>query len=468
MLLLGWVPLAAGGSPTYHVTIDPDLSGLQVRVCDIDKRLHSLVNTHPQARKHLQWMRLESDRTSHALRPRHGVVRLTSSAPDSCVAYAVDFRGKIAHSWFSSRQQTSKQVLVDIDRWLWYPQPFPDSGVPITVQVPKGLSVSAPWRLVARTVDSASYLILKRPLEWEARMAVGDFPVTDLHVNNAQVRIAVLNGNPAVNEAEILRWIESNLTALSLTYGAFPVPDLQVLVVPVGKDTEPVPWGHVLRGGGDAVHVYIDQTRPLEEFLADWVLIHELSHLLHPRLRGRDAWLYEGLGSYYQNVLRARAGLLTQQQAWQKLNDGFQRGVKATGARHTLLQESENMLRDRNFMRVYWSGAAIFLLADQQLREQSGGQNSLDRVLKQFRDCCLPTDRWWSGEELMANLDSLSGATVFSDLYQRYVPSTDFPDPGPTYRKLGLTVTNGTVELSDNATQTELRNAIMLPNNASP
>ena len=170
MFLLGWVPLAVGGSPTYHVTIDPDLSGLQVRVCDIDDRLNSLVNTHPQARKHLQWMRLESDPASHALRPRHGMVTLPNLAPDSCVAYAVNFRGKIAHSWFSSRQQTSKQVLVDIDRWLWYPQPFPESGVPITVQVPKGLSVSAPWRLVARRVDSASYLILKRPLEWEAAL----------------------------------------------------------------------------------------------------------------------------------------------------------------------------------------------------------------------------------------------------------------------------------------------------------
>ena len=97
-------------------------------------------------------------------------------------------------------------------------------------------------------------------------------------------------------------------------------------MVPIGHGGEPVPWGEVMRGGGDAVHLYIDQTQPPAAFLADWVLMHELSHLLHPNLEGDGRWLYEGLATYYQEALRARAGSLTEADAWQRLHQGFERG----------------------------------------------------------------------------------------------------------------------------------------------
>ena len=38
------------------------------------------------------------------------------------------------------------------------------------------------------------------------------------------------------------------------------------------------------------------------------------------------AWLSEGTASYYQNVLRARAGILPAEDAWQRMHSGFRRG----------------------------------------------------------------------------------------------------------------------------------------------
>jgi predicted metalloprotease with PDZ domain len=208
--------------------------------------------------------------------------------------------------------------------------------------------------------------------------------------------------------------------------------------VPIGDGREPVPWGEVQRGGGDAVHLYINQRLPAEEFMADWVLVHELSHLLHPVIDSPDRWLSEGIASYYQNVLRARAGLNSAHVAWNRLHAGFERGIGATSRGRSLAEASETMMRDRSFMRVYWSGAAIALLADVELRRRSAGAQSLDTALAAFRRCCLPAERSWSAGELMQKLDQLTGVTVFMDLYREHVDADEFPELGALYRQLGL------------------------------
>jgi predicted metalloprotease with PDZ domain len=166
--------------------------------------------------------------------------------------------------------------------------------------------------------------------------------------------------------------------------------------------------------------------------------VHELSHLLHPVIDGPDRWLSEGLASYYQNVLRARAGLRSAQWSWDALHAGFERGIRGTARGRSLAEVSETMMRDHSFMRVYWSGAAIALLADVELRRRSGGAQSLDTALAALGDCCLPADRSWSARELMQQLDRLTDTTVFIQLYRKYIDSDDFPDLGAVYAELGL------------------------------
>jgi predicted metalloprotease with PDZ domain len=219
----------------------------------------------------------------------------------------------------------------------------------------------------------------------------------------------------------------------------------------------------VLRGGSDAVHLYIDHTRPPAELAADWTLTHELSHLLHPAMEGEARWLYEGIATYYQNVLRARAGMLRPEQAWEELHAGFRRGIAGTRRNQTLAEASENMLRDRAFMRVYWSGTAIALLADTELRRRSEGRQSLDTALDALRRCCLPSHRRWGAAELLAELDRLTDTRVFSDLYRRHVPSDAFPDLASVYRRLGLEPSGGGLRLDDGAPEAGTREAIMRP-----
>ena len=254
----------------------------------------------------------------------------------------------------------------------------------------------------------------------------------------------------------------ANLSALVTAYGSLPVADLQLLVVPIGRGDEPVPWGEVQRGGGDAVHVYIDQRFSEAAFMDDWVLVHELSHLLHPVIVSDDRWLSEGIASYYQNVLRARAGLMTAETAWNKLHAGFERGIRGTAPGRSLAEVSETMMRDRSFMRVYWSGAAVALLADVELRRSSAGAQSLDSALAAFRDCCLPADRVWSAHAFMQQLDRLTGTSIFVNLYQEHVDSDAFPDLAAIYTELGLQRMTATrLRLDPTAADADICAAIM-------
>jgi hypothetical protein len=297
---------------------------------------------------------------------------------------------------------------------------------------------------------------------WEARMAIGRFSVETIELPGGRVRYALLPGEPAADAAAMRRWVTSGARALVSAYGRLPVPDVQLLVVPIGRGREPVPWGEVQRGGGNAVHLYIDLQRPAGEFMADWVLVHELSHLLHPVIDASDRWLSEGIASYYQNVLRARAGLRSPQWAWNALHAGFERGIRGTPRGRSLAEVSENMMRDRSFMRVYWSGAAIALLADVELRRRSGGAQSLDTALAAFADCCLPAEHSWSGRELLQQLDRLTDTTVFMELYRKHVDSDDFPDLVALYGELGLQSMSATrLRLDATAPEAAICEAIM-------
>ena len=248
------------------------------------------------------------------------------------------------------------------------------------------------------------------------------------------------------------------MTAL---YGRFPVPAVQILVVPGARGKEPVPSAYVLRGGGLSAHFFVNQNRPAEELDADWTAVHELSHLLLPYVLSSDAWLSEGAASYFEHVLRARAGAIDAQEAWQRIHDGFKRGMQSARGQ-SLADATERMYRSGAFLRVYWEGAAIMLLADQRLRSRTGGGQSLDSALDALQRCCLSPDVGWSGRDVFRRLDEVTGTTVFAELYDEYVRSAALPDVAEADRLLGLQVTaDGKVVLLDEAPQRAARDAIM-------
>jgi hypothetical protein len=461
-----WVlaPAAApAGVPHYTVAADESLGRLDVSACFDASPPAGLTARDQRAAELLRAARLETGDELVELQPQGSTLPLPPAGVPACVNYRVDLSAIGKRQRRSGDWRARDVIVLDPDLWLWYPDGVgADTHWRLDFALPPGFDVSGPWQRTGSSHGKVSYVVRERMPGWAARMAIGRFSVESIALPGGRLRYALLPGEPAPDAAALREWVSGGARALVSAYGRLPVPDVQLLVVPMARGDEPVPWGEVQRGGGDAVHLYIDQRRPAAEFMADWVLVHELGHLLHPNIAATDRWLSEGIASYYQNVLRARAGLMSAARAWDKLHAGFERGIRGTAPGHSLAEASETMMRDRSFMRVYWSGAAIALLADVQLRRRSRGEQSLDTALAAFGACCLPADRSWSASELLRELDRLTDSGVFMELYRQYVDSDRFPDLGALYAELGLQpISKTSLRLDPTAPQAAIRAAIM-------
>jgi len=285
---------------------------------------------------------------------------------------------------------------------------------------------------------------------------------TEAEIPGATLRIEVLPPVDDKKAAEIVEWLKSVGGNVSLVYGRFPNPSTRVVVIPTGSRTwggdRPVPFGRVTRDGDETVELYVNAERPIEEFYSDWTATHEFSHLMLPYVRSRHKWISEGFASYYQNVLMSRAGQYSARQAWTKLYEGFARG-RASRPKLSPNDAAASGVR-RARMKIYWSGAAIALLADVELRERSAGRESLDVVLDRLQQCCLPSERRWSGPELFAKLDSLVDEAVFMPLYRRHADKAGFPEVRPLLQRLGVEIAGDDVTLIHDAELASIRTAI--------
>ncbi len=467
-LLLAWVaalclaPAHAERIHRYTVSTDADVGEIRVRACFDGAPPLYLVAESLDAAVALSRAQVEGSRKR--LEPNGAELKLGAYPPGTCVVYASNVGQLRAHHQRDEApaRWVGSDVVTEIGVWLWRPVALEaDEDIEVRFELPEGMAVSTPWRPVYDAAGQVSgYRVGHTPYDWPGAVAFGHFTPRDIDVPGGRLRVAVLHGSPKLEWEFVRQWLERAGAAVTTLYGAFPTPDVQVLIIPGARGNEPVPSAFVQRGGGPGVQFFVNQRRPLSEFLADWSAVHELSHLLLPRLRPEDAWLSEGLASYYENVLRVRAGMITPEAGWQRMHRGFRRGLQSM-PEMTLAAATERMYRDGAFLRVYWQGAAMLLLADQRLREQTGGVQSLDRALAGLHACCLADPVSWDAAALLARLDQITGTGVFSGLSQEDLVAR-FPDLSETYRKLGIIVdaSGEIISLHDDAPESSIRRSI--------
>jgi hypothetical protein len=259
----------------------------------------------------------------------------------------------------------------------------------------------------------------------------------------------------------LLVWIEYISNALHQVYGHWPARHWQISVTPTAASaSDPIPWAQVHRGDVNRVEFFTSADASSDELKRAWTSYHELAHLLIPYRGWGDAWFSEGLASYYQNILQARSGLISEREMWQKLYDGFQRGLAETGFDgESLGAVSDNMRKNGGFMRVYWSGACYFLTADARLRLQSGGELNLDRALEKLNDCC--SDQSLSVPQMVAKLDQLNRVLLFGSLYEQFAIATTVPAFDPIFATMGIDVVDGEVRLQETGPGARLRREIV-------
>jgi len=422
-------PLPSRATAHYTVTIFDNFGGAKVRACFEGGTVRELVPIGDSAGHELRGAWIEGD----ALDISRGRIRVPHSSHASCVDYETRFGMPML------RANDSTAIIVSQTQWLWRPDPFPhELDASVRFVLPADQQVSLPWPHsdVAYFPDDSAFFT-------GAFGVFGSFDRQAFSVGGTNIDVTRLGAHPP--DDDIRRWLGRAVQATASAGDRFPREHVHFIVAPRQDQENDVVFGMVRRGGGSSVLLLSSPDATLEQLEADWVAVHELSHLWLPPLSSKDRWISEGVATYLQEVLRARCGLQSSERAWTRLREGFERG-RRSGTGRRLASESRNMNRTGAYHRVYWAGAAFALEADVRLRKSSNGQMTLLRAISDAQHVwgaqALPVE----AAVLLQALQEASGADFIEELGEKYAASSDFPSipyvDSPEYQQIRAQITS--------------------------
>lgn len=429
LLALSALATAARGDPPargvrYVVSTDSAIERMSVRVCFEGRppaRLGPGVSAAASA------LIDATDDAGRALPVRDARIELRGVSPGACIRYRLDLDAARRASRFAGRY--GHDIVSSQGVWLWRDRSRVPRRARIRFALPEGVYAHTPWpanehgwqRLDAAAFRRAGFV------------AFSHRAATPLRRRGARVRLARLGDEWTTDDATLRRWLETAIDGVSSVQGRFPVDDLLVIVVP--SRGSGMGFGMVRRGGGYAVSFVLGRESSLESLTRSWVTWHELSHLQLPALPQEDAWLYEGIATYYQEVLPARLGIQTSREAWAAIVAGLDRGANSRRTRAPLSVQARTMMRTGAYQRVYWSGTAFALEADVALRRRGG---SLDRAIRGGARSWRRSMRVRSSMELCSAWDRPFATGLLQPLRDRYARTATFPRTGRLLGRLGV------------------------------
>jgi hypothetical protein len=361
------------------------------------------------------------------------------------------------------------------DDWVtnpaaWFAAPArwePQHRARVVFTCPASVEASVSWR----TSSDGSWLVPQDAFVRETFAAFVKRPGVVLERAGTRARVHVLDAPHRATAAGIERWLTTAFDAVAaLWHGRFPAPEVQVLVEPVRPGGDPVVFGEALLAGGHAVRLLLSAAAEDSDLPGEWIAVHELTHLGQPWIVPEDAWFMEGFVTWYQEVLRGRAGILSEQRAWQGLHAGFGRGRRRPSPR-SIAEDSAAMHATHAYHRVYWAGAALALRLDVALRHATQGRRSLDDAMRLWSGDEFTARKGWRALELLAEADRVFGTAVCVRTVTPFLAASEFPPVDDLYHRLGLVVTDDDriAFLPDEAdpAAAALRRAIVAPPHAS-
>lgn len=250
---------------------------------------------------------------------------------------------------------------------------------------------------------------------------------------------------------EAKAYLGGALAAVAPLWGRrLPSAALRVYIAPVPGQDEVV-FGEVRALTGASLVVFMGEGfRPGDPDAAhnDWVLVHELVHIGFPTFQNEGRWLSEGLATYYEPLLRTRAGWRAAEGLWGEWRRELERGAGA------------QLERGGGIDAVYWGGALFLLHADVAIRKATGNAKSLDDVVQGIVRAGGSTEHVWTVRDTLAKADAITGTHVLSELYARCVVRGEVLLAAPLLHDLGVGERDGRVQLEDDAPLADIRKRI--------
>ena len=371
-------------------------------------------------------------------------------SPDKRLSYTVDL-SKVAGQGhdFDSAARFGASFVAPMSSVLLVPEP-------LTTEIPVSVEVTAPSSLdvavgLTRGPTPGSYKLMAHEIPVATYFAFGKLQQRSLDIDGAHLEVTQLDGALDQSFDDLNAWIATSAHAVRDFYQVFPVPRASLTVLPTpGRDS--VVFGKVLPESEPGVALLVGQHAPRKALYSDWILVHELFHLGFPSFYDEGKWLDEGLATYYEPIIRVRAGLYTETELWDELSSSLPQGLPAF--ERLGLEKADD--RDG----IYWGGALACLVADVEARKRDP-QHGLEVGLRALREAGGNACEVWSLAEVVGAVDHALGAPTLAPLVRDHGQQGSPFDLAALFRALGVNRdAQGAVQLSDQAPLAAVRRAI--------
>ena len=379
---------------------------------------------------------------------RHKALRFPSV--DKRLTYVVDLaRLGRHHRDFDRALHVGASFFAPMSNVLLVPEP-------LTTEIPVKVHVTADPPLavsVGLTRDEApdTYRLMAHEIPVATYFAFGKLQQRTLDIDGAKLEVSELDGALDQSFDDLNAWIQTSANAVRDFYRGFPVPRASLTLLPTPK-RDSVLFGKVLPESEPGIALLLGQHAPRKALYSDWILVHELFHLGFPSFYEEGKWLDEGLATYYEPIIRVRAGLYTDQELWNELESSMPQGLPAfTGG---------GLENANDFRGVYWGGAIACLVADVEARKRRL-DSGLEVGLVALRDAGANACEVWSLSEVIGAVDRALGAPTLSPIAKAHAPHGSPFDLHALFVQLGVNRdASGAVQLSDSAPLAAVRRAI--------
>ena len=320
----------------------------------------------------------------------------------------------------------------------WLAHPSPKTDVPVTVHVRTPNPQDFATGMHATDSAAQTYAFRSYDLDEGSFTAFGpqrhvavDVPSLNGQSPSRVDVVLVGKGRFAMTDEQIGQWVRDAGGVVAPLFGRFPVDHTTLFVVPARGQDEVV-FGKVLSLAGASVVLVVGDRMKEAAQHQDWVLVHEMFHLGFPTFRGEGRWLGEGLATYYEPILRARAGWTGEPDVYRQFVRNMPRGMPARGSASSGLAQREDL------DSIYWGGALFCLAADVRIREETRGRHSLDDVLRAALLRGGDATKVWTVAEVVRLADDVTGTKVMSEMYDRYAARGERIDIEALFAQLGV------------------------------
>ncbi len=304
--------------------------------------------------------------------------------------------------------------------------------------------------------DADVYEASVESLPFAPYSALGRYRVRDVVVpksergGGATIRMAIGPGDLKTTPDDLAAWLTRAASAVRDYYGMFPIDGVLVVLLPHGR--RHVGFGRTMAGGGGSILIDVGQASEPSDLKDDWVAVHEMIHLAFPSVPRDSLWIEEGLATYLEPIIRARAGMLDPSAVWEQFVGMMHNGLPEPG--------DQGLERTHTWGRVYWGGALFCLVADVMIREATHGERSLDDAVRGILAAGGNDAARWTTAHAFDVGDAATRTHVLSDLYARMGLAPGTVDLDGLFAKLGVEATNRGFLTDDDAPLAHVRHDI--------